>query len=65
MGIVGLLLWLILGVSVSISAWKVIRQLRGSPWFPIAFVIFWFIFLLFSPMGYNSISFYQDFLVNA
>jgi len=65
MGAFGLLLWLILGAAVSLSAWKIVKQLRGSPWFPIAFVIFWFIFLLFFPMGYNSLAFYQDFLVNA
>ena len=65
MGVVGLLLWIILGAAVSISAWKIVKQLRGSPWFPIAFVIFWFIFVLFFPMGYNTLLFYQDFLVNA
>jgi hypothetical protein len=65
MGIVGLLLWLILGTAACLSAWKIVKQLRGSPWFPIAFVIFWFIFMIFFPMGYNSIVFYQDFLVNA
>jgi hypothetical protein len=65
MGIVGLLLWIVLGASVSISAWKVVKHLRGSPWFPIAFVIFWFIFLIFFLVGYTSLSFYQDFLVNA
>jgi hypothetical protein len=65
MGIVGLLLWLVLGASISISAWKVVKHLRGSPWLPIAFVIFWLIFLVFFPIGYTSLSFYQDFLVNA
>ena len=65
MGIVGLLLWLILGAAMCLSAWKIVKRLRGSPWFPIAFVIFWFIFLVFFPLGYNSLSFYQDFLVNA
>jgi len=65
MGVMGLILWLVLGISVSISAWNVARRLRGSPWFPIAFVIFWFIFLVFFPIGYNSLAFYQDFLVNA
>jgi hypothetical protein len=65
MGVFGLLLWIILGAAVSLSAWKIVKQLRGSPWFPIAFVIFWFIFVLFFPMGYNSLAFYQDFLVNA
>ena len=65
LGVVGLLLWIILGASISLSAWKIVKQLRGSPWFPIAFVIFWLAFMVFFPMGYNSISFYQDFLVNA
>lgn len=64
-GIIGLLLWIVLGASVSISAWKVVKQLRGSPWFPIGFVVFWFSFLLFFPMGYTGLTFYQDFLVNA
>src|SRR5258708_18679750 len=63
MGIVGLLLWLILGASISMSAWKVAKQLRGSPWFPMAFVIFWFIFMVFFPWGYISLVFYQDFLL--
>lgn len=65
MGIVGLLLWIILGISIARSAWKIVKQLRGSPWFPIAFAIFWFQFLLFFPVGYASMTFYQDFLVNA
>jgi O-antigen ligase len=65
MGVVGLLLWIALGASICLSAWKIVKQLRGSPWFPIAFVIFWFIFMLFFPIGYNTLAFYQDFLVNA
>ncbi len=65
LGIVGLLLWIVLGAALSISAWKVVKHLRGSPWFPIAFAIFWLVFLMFFPIGYGSMSFYQDFLVNA
>jgi len=65
LGILGLIMWIVLGAAISLSAWKIVRQLRGSPWFPIAFVIFWLAFLVFFPMGYNSIIFYQDFLVNA
>jgi hypothetical protein len=65
MGIVGLLLWIVLGLGICVSAWKVVKQLRGSPWFPIAFAFFWFAFILFFPMAYNSLVFYQDFLVNA
>jgi hypothetical protein len=65
MGILGLILWIALGAAISISAWRIVKRLRGSPWFPLAFVIFWFGFMVFFPMGYNSIIFYQDFLVNA
>jgi hypothetical protein len=65
LGILGLLLWIVLGVAISLSAWKVVKQLRGTPWFPVAFAIFWLAFLIFFPIGYNSIVFYQDFLVNA
>jgi hypothetical protein len=64
-GIFGLLLWIVLGASVLLSAWKVVKRLRGSPWFPIGFVIFWLIFLIFFPVGYTGLTFYQDFLVNA
>jgi hypothetical protein len=65
MGIVGLFLWIVLGASITISAWRVVKGLRGSPWFPLAFVIFWLAFLVFFPMGYTGLVFYQDFLVNA
>jgi hypothetical protein len=65
MGVVGLILWVVLGVAITVSAWRVVRRLRGSPWFPIAFTIFWLAFLIFFPIGYNSLAFYQDFLINA
>jgi len=64
MGVVGLLLWIITGAAISVSAWRVTKSLRGSPWFPLAFVIFWLAFMIFFPIGYNSLAFYQDFLVN-
>jgi hypothetical protein len=65
MGVVGLLLWILLGFSICASAWKLVNSLRGSPWFPLAFVIFWLAFMLFFPFGYSSMTSYQDFLVNA
>jgi hypothetical protein len=65
LGVVGLLLWIVLGASISLSAWRIVKRLRGSPWFPVAFVIFWFAFMVFFPIGYNTLAFYQDFLVNA
>jgi hypothetical protein len=65
MGVVGLALWFIMSGAVLFSAWKVVRQLRGSPWFPLAFMIFWYAFLLLLPFTFQGIQAYQDFVLNA
>ncbi len=65
LGILGLILWIVLGLSISLSAWKVVTELRGTPWFPLAFSIFLFACLLFFPMTYTSFSAYQDFVINS
>ena len=65
MGIMGLLLWLVMAFAVVLSAWRVVKNLRGSPWFPIAFVIFWYAGLLLLPMTYAGLSPYQDYVLNA
>lgn len=64
LGIVGLILWNVLGVSIVVSAWKVVSTLRSTPWFPIAFVTCLFAFLLFFPMSFVSFTMYQDFVIN-
>jgi hypothetical protein len=64
-GIVGLILFLILGTSIAFSAWKVVLKLRGTPWFPFAFVVFFFSVLLFFPMSYTSFVTFQDFVINS
>jgi len=64
LGIVGLVLWIVLGTAVSFCAWKVVLELKGTPWFPVSFVIFLFSVLLFFPMTFVS-SAYQDYLTNA
>jgi hypothetical protein len=65
MGIGGLILWLIVSFAILFSAWKVVKKLRGSPWFPLAFVIFWYAFFLLFPATYGGIQSYEDFLMNA
>lgn len=64
-GIVGLILWLVMGKAVLLSAWKVVRQLKGSPWFPLGFMVFWYAFLLLLPLTYEGIQAYEDFVLNA
>ncbi len=65
LGIVGLVLWIVLGFSIASSAWKVVRELRGTPWFPLAFTIWLYALLLFFPMMFFGNSPYEDFLLNA
>jgi hypothetical protein len=65
LGILGLILWIFLSVAISVSAWRIASRLRGTPWFPLGFVIFWYAFLLLGPKGYISFISYQDYLMNA
>jgi len=65
MGIGGLILWLLMTVAILLSAWKVVKKLKGSPWFPLGFVIFWYAFFLLGPATYGGIQPYEDYLLNA
>jgi hypothetical protein len=65
MGIGGLILWLAMAATVVLSAWKVVCKLKGSPWFPIGFMIFLYSFLLLFPMTFAGMQPYQDFIMNA
>jgi hypothetical protein len=65
LGIVGLILWILLGFSIAISAWKITVQLRGEPWFPLAFSIFLYAIVLIFPMMFTGVSPYQDFVLNS
>jgi hypothetical protein len=65
MGIVGLILWIIMSVAVALSAWHVVKKLKGSPFFPLSFMIFLYSFVLLVPMTFTGIQSYQDFIMNA
>ena len=65
MGIGGLILWLVMGTSVLLTAWKVVKKLKGPPLFPLGFVIFWYAFFLLFPATYGGMPAYEDFLMNA
>jgi hypothetical protein len=43
----------------------VVKKLKGSPWFPVAFIIFLYAFVLLLPITFTSMVTYQDFIVNA
>ena len=65
MGIGGLILWFVVSGAILFSAWKVVKKLKGSPWFPLGFVIFWYAFFLLIPATYGTLVSYEDFLLNA
>jgi hypothetical protein len=65
MGIGGLILWLVMAGSIVVSAWKIVLRLRGSPWFPIGFVIFWYSVFLMILQMIGGIQTYEDFIMNA
>jgi hypothetical protein len=65
LGIAGLIAWVVLSSSIILSAWKVAKDLRQTPWFPMAFCIFWYAFLLLIPMSYIGFIAYQDYVMNA
>ena len=57
LGIVGLLLWLVMGFAIVICGWRVVRRLRGTVLFPIGFVIFWYsvlVMFLYTYGGFQS-----------
>jgi hypothetical protein len=65
MGIGGLILWLVMSIAILVSAWKVVKKLKGSPWFPIGFPIFFYALVLLLPMTFTSMVAYEDFVINA
>jgi hypothetical protein len=65
MGIGGLVLWLVMSLSITVSAWKVVKKLKGSPLFPVGFVIFWYALFLLFPATFGGMQPYEDFLLNA
>ncbi len=65
LGIVGLILWVEMGLSSPISPWKVAKKLKATPWFPMASVTILSPFMLF--LQVTSLNSYArwDFVIRA
>jgi hypothetical protein len=65
MGIVAPFLWIAWTAALLYSMWQVLRGLRQTRFFPIAFAIFWYAFLLLYPLTFGGLSPYQNYVDNA
>lgn len=65
LGIVGLALWIIMSVAVVLAGLKVAQRLKGTPFFPLSFMVTLYAFMLLIPMTFAGIQPYQDFVLNA
>jgi hypothetical protein len=65
LGIVAPFLWIAWTAALLLAAWKVVRELRETRFFPIGFAIFWYAFLLLYPLTYGSLASYQNYIGNA
>lgn len=64
MGIIAPFLWLIWTGALLYYSWNVVRRLRQTRFFPIAFAIFWWSFLLLYPFTYGGLSPYENYICN-
>jgi hypothetical protein len=65
MGIVAPFLWIAWTAALLYSMWQVLKGLRQTRFFPIAFAIFWYAFLLLYPFTYGGLAPYQNYVDNA
>lgn len=65
MGIIAPFLWILWSGALVYYAWGVVRRLRQTRFFPIAFAIFWYTFLMLFPLVYGGLAAYQNFVTNA
>jgi hypothetical protein len=65
MGIIAPFLWILWSGVLVYYAWGAVRRLRQTRFFPIAFAIFWYTFLMLFPLVYGGLAAYQNYVTNA
>jgi hypothetical protein len=64
MGVIAPFLWVLWTGALIYTSWGVVKRLRQTRFFPIAFAILWFAFVLLYPLTYGGIAAYQNFVCN-
>jgi hypothetical protein len=65
MGILAPFLWILWTAVLLFYSWKVVKQLRGTRFFPLAFAILFYAFLLLYPSTFDGLVAYQNYISNA
>jgi hypothetical protein len=65
MGLLGPFMWLVWTTSALWAGWKVVKRLRQTVYFPIAFAIWWYSFILLFLFMYFGLPPYQNYVNNA
>jgi hypothetical protein len=65
MGILAPILWVFWSTALLYCCWKITRRLRQTSFFPTAFAITWFAFMLLVPLTFGGTSAYQNYIDNA
>jgi hypothetical protein len=65
LGIFGLVFWLIWTIALVTSAWKVVRKVKETCYFPVALAILWFAFILLFLETFGGIQAFQNYINNA
>ena len=65
MGLFGLIFWLIWASVLLWHGWKIVRNLRGTVYFPLGFAIWWYTVISLILLMYLTIAVYQNFVNNA
>jgi hypothetical protein len=65
MGILAPFVWILWTSFLLVNMWKALRGLRETRYFPIAFAIFWYAFILLTYFTFTGLSAYQNYVTNA
>jgi hypothetical protein len=65
MGVLGPILWLFWVFALLASGWKVVKQLRETVYFPLAFAIWWYAVVLLLMLVHFGLPAYQNYVNNA
>jgi len=65
LGILGLFLWVVWTTEVVFDCWSVVRKLKETPYFPVAFAILWFTFILLFLDTFGGFQAFENYINNA